>query len=323
MNLKALLLISCLLLTISIFLYGLARYWIEFWGEEATTIKRRLEVIAGDLRVNRSSLLKIRRLSQYVYYEKALKAIPKIEHIDTFLTQSGSTLDVGTFLNRSAILIVCSFMLLTFSTASIYFRCFTSMAPFLIWILVLQHQRKSRISLIETQLPDILDLMARAMQAGHAFSSALLIVGSEGPKPIRQEFQTTFDEINFGIATETALHNLYVRVESRDLRFFIVATLIQLETGGNLTEILKSLANLIRDRQRISGSIRVLSAEGRLSAWILGCLPFLIGSILYFVNPDFISKLWTEKLGIQMLEISMGLMVLGIWWMWRMVKIRI
>jgi tight adherence protein B len=161
------------------------------------------------------------------------------------------------------------------------------------------------------------------MQAGHAFSSALLIVGSEGSPPIRNEFQTTFDEINFGIATETALHHLTQRVASSDLRFFVVAVLIQLETGGNLTDILKSLAALIRDRQRIAGTVRVLTAEGRLSAWILGLLPFVLAAILSVVNHEFISKLWTEPLGIRMLQISLTLMVLGVWWMWRMVRVEI
>jgi tight adherence protein B len=90
-----------------------------------------------------------------------------------------------------------------------------------------------------------------------------------------------------------------------------------------LTEILKSLAALIRDRQRIAGSVRVLTAEGRLSAWILGLLPFVIGMVLSIINPEFISKLWTEPMGIRMLQVSLGLMVFGIWWMWRMVRIRI
>jgi tight adherence protein B len=195
--------------------------------------------------------------------------------------------------------------------------------PTLVWTLYLQHQRRQRVFNIEAQLPDTLDLMARAMQAGHAFSSALLIVGSEGTHPIREEFQATFDEINFGITTEVALKHLTLRVASSDLRFFVVAVLIQLETGGNLTEILKSLASLIRDRQRIAGSVRVLTAEGRLSAWILGLLPFGIAMLLSMINPEFISKLWTDPMGIRMLQVSLALMAIGIWWMWRMVRIRI
>jgi tight adherence protein B len=176
---------------------------------------------------------------------------------------------------------------------------------------------------IESQLPDTLDLMSRAMQAGHAFSSALLIVGSDGTQPIKGEFQTTFDEINFGIPTNTALLHLTQRVASRDLRFFVVAVLIQLETGGNLTEILKSLAELIRDRQRIAGNVRVLSAEGRLSAWMLGLLPIVIAVLLSIINPEFIEVLWTDAMGIFMMQISVGLMVIGALWMWNMVRIRI
>ena len=110
---------------------------------------------------------------------------------------------------------------------------------------------------------------------------------------------------------------------SSDLRFFVVAVLIQLETGGNLTEILKSLAALIRDRQRIAGTVRVLTAEGRLSAWILGLLPFGLAGILSVVNPDFISKLWTDPLGIRMLQVSLSLMAIGVWWMWCMVRVEI
>jgi tight adherence protein B len=176
---------------------------------------------------------------------------------------------------------------------------------------------------MEAQLPDTLDLMARAMQAGHAFSSALLIVGSDGTQPIRGEFQSTFDEINFGISTAMALQHLTLRVASSDLRFFVVAVLIQLETGGNLTDILKSLAALIRDRQRIAGSVRVLSAEGRLSAWILGLLPFCIAALLSIINPEFISVLWTDPMGVMMLQVSLGLMLVGVWWMWRMVRVEI
>jgi tight adherence protein B len=119
------------------------------------------------------------------------------------------------------------------------------------------------------------------------------------------------------------MHHLTTRVASSDLRFFVVAVLIQLETGGNLTEILKSLASLIRERQRIAGSVRILTAEGRLSAWILGLLPFAIASLLTVINPEFISKLWTDPLGIRMLQVSLGLMLLGVIWMWRMVRIEI
>jgi PAS domain S-box-containing protein len=113
------------------------------------------------------------------------------------------------------------------------------------------------------------------------------------------------------------------RVASNNLQFFVVAVLIQLETGGNLTELLKTLSTLIRDRRSITSRVRVLTAEGRLSAWILGLLPFGIGLLLAAINPEFISKLWTDPMGIRMLQVSLALMALGVWWMWRMVRIKI
>ena len=312
-----------ILLSAGFFILGIYRFWSDYWGKNAAIIKSRLRVITGDLHVDSQSLLKTRQLSHVNWINNILRRIPRIEGLDIFLTQAGMTFNVSAFITRCILLIVTTFVLSLSIGASSRIQFIYCIIPLLIWITYLQHKRRQRVLQIEAQLPDTLDLMARAMQAGHAFSSALLIVGSEGAPPIQIEFQTTFDEINFGISTETALHHLTQRVASRDLRFFVVATLIQLETGGNLTEILKSLAGLIRDRQRIAGSVRVLSAEGRLSAWILGGLPFVIAATLSIISPDFISKLWTEEIGILMLEISLSLMAVGIWWMWNMVRVRI
>ena len=322
MNWNFIAFLALVILAVALFIMGLLRFWSTYWSENASIIKQRLRVITGDLGLENQSLVKTRLLSQTPQLNALLQHVPNIEHMDTFLSQAGVTWNVGQFL------VACLLAWLgTAVAAGIWMGLVPSLllsfAPILLGLLILQHKRRQRVFQIEAQLPDTLDLMARAMQAGHAFSSALLIVGAEGTQPIRGEFQTTFDEINFGIPTETALHHLTLRVASSDLRFFVVAVLIQLETGGNLTEILKSLAALIRDRQRISGSVRVLTAEGRLSAWILGLLPFGIGMVLSIINPEFISKLWTEPMGIRMLQVSLGLMVFGIWWMWRMVRIRI
>jgi tight adherence protein B len=165
--------------------------------------------------------------------------------------------------------------------------------------------------------------MARAMQAGHAFSSALRLVAAETLEPIASEFQTVFDEINFGLSTEQALSNLAVRVSSRDLRYFVVAVLIQRETGGNLSEVLVSIARLIRERQKLLATVHVLSAEARISAWVLTILPFVLGAVIAFVNRRFLAQLWTDPIGIDMLAASTVLMAIGIWWMWRMVRFRI
>jgi len=190
-------------------------------------------------------------------------------------------------------------------------------------LLYLQGAKQKRMITIEQQLPDALDLMGRAMSAGHAFPSALQMVGSEMPEPIASEFRIVFDEINYGISTQEALINLTTRVPSTDLSYFVIAVLIQRETGGNLTELLGNISELIRARLKLLGTIRVLSAEGRLSAWILTIMPFALGLVLQIMNPEFLSVLWTDPMGQKMVGVAMCLMVVGIFAMWRITKIRV
>jgi len=323
MNTSLIALALLVFIAVMLLVVGAESIWLNLWGDNVSQIKQRLQVISGELNVDSKSFIKARLFSQFKHINHLISQIPHIDAVDTFLTQAGLKINLGGFLFRIALLTMVSLLCAVTLQLPFWLELIVMVSPSLLWVLYLQRKRRQRVIFMEEQLPDTLDLMARAMQAGHAFSSALLIVGAEGSQPIKNEFQTTFDEINFGISTEIALHNLTKRVASSDLRFFAVAVLIQLETGGNLTEILKSLASLIRDRQRIAGTVRVLTAEGRLSAWILGLLPFVLAGILSVVNHQFISKLWTEPLGIQMLEVSLCLMAIGIWWMWRMVRVEI
>jgi tight adherence protein B len=322
MNWNILAFLTLAALALSLLLAGLTQIWHTQWGKSATRIKQRMRFITGELAVESRSLMKKRLLSQTPFFDAMLNKVPRMDDMDTLLTQAGVSWSMGQFLLTGLLLWLGTFIT-TWVMLGLGAAWLLASVPIVLSLLFLQHSRHQRVVRIEAQLPDTLDLMARAMQAGHAFSSAVLIVGTEGMQPIRGEFQTTFDEINFGIPTATALQHLTQRVASSDLRFFVVAVLIQLETGGNLSEILKSLSALIRDRQRIAGSVRVLTAEGRLSAWILGLLPFVIALLLTVINPEFISKLWTDPLGILMLQVSLSLMAIGVWWMWHMVRIRI
>jgi len=187
----------------------------------------------------------------------------------------------------------------------------------------LLRRRNKRMGLIEAQIPDALHLMVHAMQAGRSLASALRVVGSEGPSPIASEFRKTFDEINFGLSEESALANLAARVRIGDLRYFVVAVRIQRETGGNLAELLLSIATLVRQRIELRGSIRVMSAEGRLSAWILGLMPFIIAGAIATINPKFLMVLWTDPVGINMVVSALALQSMGLLWMWRIIKIRV
>lgn len=306
------------------FLEGLYLTWNAYLGPEARRIERRLQALsAGDNNIVAAPLIRKRLLSEVPLMHRVLLMLPRVHVLDRFLVQSGMNIAVAGFLGVALVLAVTAGLVAAALGLPWMLVLAGAVLPVLAWVGYIQRRRTQRLRQIEQQLPDALDLMARAMQAGHAFSSALHLVGTEGPQPIAQEFHTVFDEINFGIPFDKALEHLASRVASNDLRFFVVAVVIQRETGGNLAEILTAIAALIRDRQRLFGTIRVLSAEGRISAWILTLLPFVLAAAIAVVNPTFISKLWTDPLGLRMVGVALALMGVGVWWMWRLVKIRI
>ncbi|GAB3545544.1 type II secretion system F family protein [Noviherbaspirillum agri] len=302
---------------------GVYLTWNAYRGPEATRIKRRLQAMSAAGTTVETKLLKKRLLSEVPLLERILLQLPRVQHLDRLLIQSGTGMTVAGFhavaLSCVAITIVIAYIAAMPVWLGVVMGIGASLLPFA----YLFKLRDKRLNSIETQLPDALDLMARALRAGHAFSSALSMVGQEGPEPIAQEFRTTFDEINFGVPVQKALTNLATRVASTDLRYFVVAVLIQRETGGNLAELMENIAMLIRERLKLAATVRVLSAEGRLSAWILGILPFAVGGLINVVNPKFLSLLWTDPTGLNVVAGALALMVVGVIWMWRVITIRV
>jgi len=166
-------------------------------------------------------------------------------------------------------------------------------------------------------------LLSRALRAGHALPSAIQMVGDEMADPIAGEFRIVFDEVNYGVSMQDALNNLSARVPGTDVGYFVVAVLIQRETGGNLTELLGNIATIVRERLKLFGQVRVLSAEGRLSAWILTLLPFVLAAMLNFIHPEFMKVLWTDPVGRNLLAGMAVFMLLGIFWMRKVIRIRV
>jgi tight adherence protein B len=299
-------------------------FWNSYRGQDARRLQRRLQALsAAGHASHESEILKQRLLGNTPALEQLLLRFPRVHHLDKLLLQSGVQLTVSTFLFWSAAaafggLILWLLARLPGWTAPAIVAAIAA-AP-LIHVL---RARRQRLQAIEQQLPDALELMARALRAGHAFLSALQMVGTEGPEPIAQEFRTAFDEVNYGVPMQDALMNLALRVPVTDLRFFVIAATIQRETGGNLAELLDKLGALIRARFKLLGTIRVLSAEGKLSAWILSLLPFALVAVINLVNPQFMSVLWRDPAGIKLVIAGLAFMVVGIFWMWRIIKIRV
>jgi tight adherence protein B len=183
--------------------------------------------------------------------------------------------------------------------------------------------KSQRMAMFERQLPEALELVSRALRAGHAFLVGLKLVGEEAADPIGIEFRRVFDEVSMGVALPQALQNMTDRLDCVDLRFFVTSVLVQRETGGNLAEIIDSLAGLIRKRFELQLRVKALSAEGRFSAVILFFLPLVVGGFLFKLNPEYMSTLFTDPLGQNMVMVGSFLMVIGAIIMKRMVSIKV
>ena len=306
-------------------LEGLYLTWVAYKGPEAKRIERRLRAMsAGGAEGSETSILKQRMLSDSPPLQRLLLAVPRIQELDRLLQQSGSRWSVSFFFGMTLLMAAFAFFGAMFIPFLHWiFAALLAAAGAVLPLLYILRKRAQRMRKIVEQLPDALDLISRALKAGHAFPSGLQMVGEEARDPIAGEFRIVHDEINFGVAVPMALTNLATRVPSPDMRQFVIAVLIQRETGGNLTELLSNISALVRERLKLFMKIRVLSAEGRLSAWILCLLPFFLAAAINLVNPRFMSVLWTDPMGLKMIYAALVMMALGALWMRKIIRIRV
>ncbi len=183
--------------------------------------------------------------------------------------------------------------------------------------------RSSRMKRFEEQFPEALDLLARALRAGHAFQTTMGMIGDELNEPVGPEFKKTFEEQNFGLPLRDSLQQLAERVPIMDVRFFVTAVLIQRETGGNLAEVLDNLGHVVRERFKIRRQVRVHTAHGRFTALVLLSLPAALGVALTFLNPEHMHVLFTEHMGQMMLIIAMVMQAIGFIWIRQVIKIEV
>ncbi len=310
-------------LAVVLFLEGTYLAWNAYRGPEAKRMEKRLRAMSAGAEIKDSSLLKQRMLAQTPTMDRLLLQIPRIHQLDRLLMQSGLRLTVAGFLGLTLLLTMVGFLLALLLGMPALIVIVIGAAAGMLPLLYVTRAKYKRLLLIEQQLPDSLDLMARAMLAGHAFTSGLKMVGEETSDPVAGEFSIVFDEINYGISVQDALVNLATRVPSTDLRYFVISVLIQRETGGNLAELLSNISALIRARLKLMGAVRVLSAEGRLSALILTILPFALAGVIFLINSEFLSVLWTDPVGPKIVAGALMIMIFGIFWMWRVIKIRV
>lgn len=243
--------------------------------------------------------------------------------LQTLLTQAGWNIKPAKLVLFSAVLSLTCFLLswsmLPSLIAAILFAVTCGLAP----IFYAVFKRARRFSKFQRTFPEAIDLLNRAVRAGHAFTSGLELISNELTDPVAGEFRTTFDEHNFGLPLRDALFHLTERVPLADVRFFVTAMLVHQESGGNLAELLENLARVIRERFKILGEVRIRTAQGRLTAVILMGLPPLLLLLLRFLNPDYVMLLFTDSLGHKMLGVACTLQLIGSIVLWKIVHIEV
>ena len=291
-------------------------------AQASKRMRRRIDSVLEAIDSESAALLHSRYLNELSPVERSMESLPGMEALRGIVTQSGiekpayavigycisSGIFVATvaFLATQNVLIgaACGLIALTFP---------------IIWVL---RKRAIRLSRFEEQLPEALDMMARALEAGHPFNETLKMVGEEMPAPISGEFARVFTDINYGLPTKTAFISLLSRVPSVSLNTLVTAVLIQNESGGRLAEILHKISAVIRGRFKLQRKVKTLSAEGRLSAWILTLLPFVLTIIISLTTPSYLPRMINDPMGMNLVYIAFTLVICGILWMRKIIRFK-
>jgi tight adherence protein B len=268
-------------------------------------------------------IVKKRVLSDIPFFNRLLLKIPGIKRLDGLTIKANSKYPAGFYVLMAFFLGSVGFLVINYflinRLSSLLLAALLACLPFL----QLHLLKQKRIQRFGSQFPEALDLIARALKAGHSLNSGMKLAADEFDDPLGTEFEETLGEINFGISVGNALKNLAGRIECPELRYFVVAVILQRETGGNLAELIESLAHLIRKNFEFQGKVRTLSAEGRLSAVVLVAIPFFVAGYLHLASPEYLGLLFSEPIGRIMVGAAVIMMVIGILVMKKMTTIKV
>ena len=291
-------------------------------------IRRRMESVrkaerrGGDVSLG-LQLIRDEMLSGVPFMHRVMMQFSWPSRLQNLIEQSGMTVKPGKIILLSCVLGLGTYVAALFFHAPLWACVFAGLtlgaAPFG----VISFKRRRRMRRFEERFPEALDLLGRAVRAGHAFTTGMEMIAKESPEPIAFEFRKTFEEQNFGLPLRDALLNMTDRVPLVDVRFFVTALLVQKETGGNLAEILDNLARVIRDRFRIYREVRTKTAQGRLTAMILIALPPIMMGVLGVINPSYLRVLFEDPKGPTVLAIAGTLQLIGSAIIWKIIHIEV
>jgi tight adherence protein B len=306
----------------------ISAYWffvLRLEGEAEQRITRRLQPTVKALVATHVTLLKqIAPLSSVPAVEKVLaQSASVVRPLEQLRERAGLRVTVGQLVLACALMAALgSFMALQFSglwPVSLLAAAAAGCLP----VLAVRWKAKRRINKFEEQFPEAIDLIARALRAGHALTTALGMVADEAPEPVRSEFRLLYDRQNFGMPLPDALKSFAERVPLLDARFFATSVLTQRESGGNLGEVLDNLSALIRERFRLKRHVRAVSAHGRMTGWILGLLPAALAGIIGVVSPGYMTPLFHDPIGKVIIVIALCMQAVGVLIMRRIIDVEI
>jgi tight adherence protein B len=270
-----------------------------------------------------TDLVRDKRLSSIGFLDQALGSFPLARRTELLLYRAGMDMKVGTYFLISLVSGAAAMLLFNLVLGRPLIALVVGIICCFIPYMVVRNKRSKRMRQMDEQLPDSMDLMTSALRAGLSLPAALQLVAQEGPSPLAEEFGYTFDEQNLGMDIKDAMVNMARRIDSLDIKFFVTAVVVQRETGGNLAEIMDNIAHIIRERFRILGDVRSLTAHGRFSGVILSVLPIAMGFLIALIAPDYMLGFIRDPVGQLLLLIALVLQLFGFIWIRRVVNIRV
>ena len=268
-------------------------------------------------------LLRDEELSNVPLLRMLLSAVPRVENLKVLMDQGAVKMNVGTFFLLSFVLAAAAAIVLTLVGLPAVFAFLAAAAGGILPYLYLLRRKKKRIQAFEKQFAEAIDLLARAIRAGHAFSTGFQMVADECPDPVGEEFRRCFEEQKFGLPLKDSLLNLMERIDLLDLRIFVTAVLIQREVGGNLAEILDKIAYTIRERFKILRQVRVYTAQGRLTGYLLAALPVALAAIMFAMSPEYMRILFERQIGKVLVAGAAVLQITGYFIIRRIIHIKV
>jgi tight adherence protein B len=300
---------------------------VPVFGESAEVrkrLKKRLKGIdRGGDEQSYQSLLRKKYLKKLTPIERFLESLGGMESLAKLIEQSGNTILAYQLVGLGLILSILGgytgWLLTRLPLVAVLAFVVAGMLPFF----KIKRDRAARMAKFEEQLPDAIDIMKRALRAGHPFTSTLKLVATDMDKPVAEEFEMTFNDISYGSDVRRAMLGLLERVPSVTVMALVTSILVQKETGGNLSEVLEQIAKVIRGRFRFQRKVKTLTAEGRMSAWVLALVPLALFATIWITSPDYLPILVEDPRGQNMVIYGCVSGVIGIAWIRRIIRIEV